>query len=266
MDGVALITGSASGIGRACALAFADEGVTRLILADVNPSGLEETSNLLKKLNSAVETVIVRTDTSSEQEVQKMVDVGVEKFGSIQYAVHCAGVTSEPRAKSADLSVEAWDRVHNINLRGVWLCQRAVIRQMLKQDYLKPEKMRSGSAAERGSIVNISSVLGKVAHPTNGSYAAAKHGVIGQSKTDAAAYGGEGIRVNSVCPGIIYTPMMENSLKLGSAYDKMLETVPISRFGKPEEIAQAVVFLASTRASYITGTEVIVDGGLLSTM
>lgn len=266
MDGVALITGSASGIGRACALAFADEGVTRLVLADVNITGLEETSNLLKKMNPEVQTVVIKTDTSSEQEVQNMVDAGVKKFGSIHYAVNCAGVTSVPRAKTADLSVESWDRVQNINLRGVWLCQRAVIRQMLRQEYLKPEQMRSGAAPERGSIVNISSVLGRVAHPTNGSYAAAKHGVLGQSRTDAAAYGGEGIRVNSVCPGIIYTPMMENSLKLGSAYDKMLETVPISRFGKPEEIAQTVVFLASTRASYITGEEVLVDGGLLHCM
>jgi NAD(P)-dependent dehydrogenase (short-subunit alcohol dehydrogenase family) len=169
MEGVCLITGAASGIGRACALAFADEGVTRLILADINVAGLEETSNLLKKMSPDVGIVVIKTDTSSEQEVQKMVDVGVEKFGSIQYAVNCAGVTSSPRAKSADLSVEAWDRVQNINLRGVWLCQRAVIRQMLKQDYLKPEQMRTTAAPERGSIVNISSVLGRTAHPTNGS-------------------------------------------------------------------------------------------------
>lgn len=169
MDGVALITGSASGIGRACALAFADEGVTRLVLADVNITGLEETSNLLKKMNPEVQTVVIKTDTSSEQEVQNMVDAGVKKFGSIHYAVNCAGVTSVPRAKTADLSVESWDRVQNINLRGVWLCQRAVIRQMLRQEYLKPEQMRSGAAPERGSIVNISSVLGRVAHPTNGS-------------------------------------------------------------------------------------------------
>lgn len=172
MNGVALVTGAASGIGRACALAFADEGVTQLILADVNVLGLEETSDLLKKLNHEVQTVVLKTDTSSEQEVQKMVDAGVERFGSIQYAVNCAGVTSNPRAKSADLSVETWDHVISINLRGVWLCQRAVIRQMLKQDYLKPEQMRTGAPPERGSIVNISSVLGRVGHPTNGSVCA----------------------------------------------------------------------------------------------
>lgn len=256
MTGVTLITGAASGIGRACALAFADEGVTRLILADLNLLGLEQTGDLLRKLSPDVEILVIKTDTSSEAEVQRMVDTGVEKFGNIQYAVNCAGVTSEPRAKSADLSVEAWDRVMNINIRGVWLCQRAVIRQMLKQEYLKPEQMRSGAAPERGSIVNISSVLGRSAHPTNGSvcacsllyshllslmlsfalsyaptstliypgarfqtlsllcsmlliftehkkYAAAKHAVLGQSRTDAASYGLEGIRVNSVCPGII---------------------------------------------------------------
>jgi NAD(P)-dependent dehydrogenase (short-subunit alcohol dehydrogenase family) len=169
MTGVALITGAASGIGRACALTFADEGVTRLILADINTSGLQETSDLLTKLNPEVQALVIKTDTSSESDVQKMVDAAVKKFGSIQYAVNCAGVTSEPRAKSADLSVEAWDRVMNINIRGVWLCQRAVIRQMLRQEYLPADQMRSGAAPERGSIVNISSVLGRSAHPTNGS-------------------------------------------------------------------------------------------------
>jgi len=169
MTGVALITGAASGIGRASALAFADEGVTRLVLADVNLSGLEETSSQLKQLNPEAQTLVIKTDTSSESDVQKMVDTTVEKFGSIQYAVNCAGVTSEPRAKSAELSVEAWDRVMSVNIRGVWLCQRAVIRQMLKQDYLDQALMRSGAAPERGSIVNISSVLGRSAHPTNGS-------------------------------------------------------------------------------------------------
>ena len=169
MDGVALITGSASGIGRCCARAFVDEGCTRLILADLNTTGLEETASSLKSMNPSVETLCIKTDTSNEAEIQHMVDSGVAKFGSIQYAVNCAGVTSDPRAKTADLSVEAWDRVNNINIRGVWLCQRAVIRQMLKQERLGQEKMRTGAPPERGSIVNISSILGRVAHATSGS-------------------------------------------------------------------------------------------------
>ena len=196
MEGVALVTGAASGIGRACALAFADEGVTRLIIADVNLPGLEETSDLLKKMNPEVQTLVVEADVSSETNVQNMVHAGVMRFGSIQYAVNCAGVTSEPRTFTADLSVEAWDRVMNINLRGVWLCQRAEIRQMLKQDYLKPEQMRSGAPPERGSIVNISSVLGRVGHPTNGSVCLALQSLI---FTDSdTVCGGKGRRPGSV--------------------------------------------------------------------
>lgn len=161
MSGVALITGAASGIGRSCAVVFAEEGVTRLILADMNTAGLDETSNILKQLNPKIETVAVQTDISSPDAVQNMVDLGVKRFGSIHYAVNSAGVSTDSRAKSADLDIDAWDRVVNINLRGVWLCQRAIIQQMLKQDYLKPEQMRTRSPPERGCIVNISSVVGR---------------------------------------------------------------------------------------------------------
>jgi len=266
MNGVALITGAASGIGRATALAFADEGCTRLILADLNSDGLSSLSSDLKAFDSSIQTVIVKTDTSKEEDVQRMVDEGVKAFGSIHYCVNCAGITSRPRLRTHELPIEAWDRVIGINLRGVYLCERAQITQMLKQEPQAQSEMRSKGEPERGSIVNISSVLGRTANPTSGSYSAAKHGVLGLSRTDAAAYGCDGIRVNSVCPGIIYTPLMEQSLAAGSNYDKMLEGVPISRFGKPEEVAQVCIWLASTRSSYVTGEEIVVDGGLIHTM
>lgn len=131
---MALITGAASGIGRATALAFADEGVTRLILADINEDGLDAVATELKSANAHVEAVTVKTDTSSESDIQRMVDEGVKAFGSIHYCVNCAGVTSQPRARTHELSSEAWDRVLNVNLRGVWLCQKAQITQMLKQE------------------------------------------------------------------------------------------------------------------------------------
>ena len=161
MDGVALITGAGGGIGRACAVAFAEEGVTRLVLADLNTAGLEETSTILKQLSPKVETVTIRTDTSSPEDVQKMVDVGVETFGRIHYAVNSAGVSTSSRAKSTELLVDAWDKVINVNLKGVWLCQRAVIQQMLKQDYLGQDQMRTKSPPERGCIVNIASIVGR---------------------------------------------------------------------------------------------------------
>lgn len=132
-DRIALITGAASGIGRATALAFAGEGCKRLIIADVNVSGLELLSSELKSYHATVEIVCIPTDTSKETDVQRMVDEGVKAFGSIHYCVNCAGVTSQPRKISHELSIGAWDRVLRINLRGVWLCQKAQITQMLKQ-------------------------------------------------------------------------------------------------------------------------------------
>lgn len=258
------MTGAASGIGRACAKAFAGEGIERLILADLDFEGLQSLESDLKGSNNKIQTVVVITDTASELDVENMVREGVKEFGAIHFCVNCAGVTSKPRVRTADLPTQAWDRVMSINLRGVWLCQRAEIQQMLKQkDDLN---MSTGAAAQRGSIVNISSVLGRVAHPTNGSYAAAKAGVLGLTRTDAVAYGSEGIRVNAVCPGLIKTPLVEESIKAGANYDRMIDNIPLNRFGTAEEIAQLCVFLASTRASFITGAEITADGGQLANL
>lgn len=128
------MTGAASGIGKATALAFAEEGVTRFILADINEEGLQSVASELKEAHADVQTVVVKTDTTSETGIQRMVDEGVTAFGGIHYCVNSAGVTSRPRARTHELSVVAWDRVININLRGVWLCQKAQITQMLKQE------------------------------------------------------------------------------------------------------------------------------------
>ena len=154
----------------------------------------------------------------------------------------------------------------DVNLRGLWLCQRALIRQMLTQNPVDESEMRTTARPERGSIVNIASVIGIVGDATCGSYSAAKAGLMAQSRTDAAGYGNDGIRINTVCPGIIYTPILQNSMKIGRPYNAMTKTVPIDRFGLPEEVAQTCVFLSSTRASFITGVEVVVDGGLINVL
>lgn len=264
MGSVTLVTGAASGIGRACAHAFADEGVERFVLADLDSEGLQSLQLELKEANNKANILIITTDTASESDVQHMVDEGVKEFGAIHYAVLCAGVTSKPRVRTDELPTEAWDRVININLRGVWLCQRALIQQMLKQP--RDLGTTASLSPQRGSIVNISSVLGRVAHPTNGSYAAAKAGILGMTRTDAVAYGRDGIRINAVCPGLIKTPLVEASIKAGANYDKMLPSIPLNRYGLPAEIAQLCVFLASSRASFITGAEITADGGQLANL
>ena len=264
MSGVAFVTGAGGGIGQATAVAFVEEGVTRIVLVDI--ISLKETEALIKEVNPEVRSVALTADIADEDSVDKMMSEAIQAFGSIQYAVNCAGVTTPP-VKSAELSTPAWDRVIDINLRGTWFCQRALIRQMLKQDPVPVSEMRSKAVSpERGSIVNVASIVGPVGDAGSGSYAASKSGLMAQGRTDAAGYGNDGIRINSICPGAILTPMMKLSLGTGTVFNKLLDTAPISRWGQPEEIAQACVFLASTRASFITGAEIVADGGLIHSL
>ncbi|CAH0020171.1 unnamed protein product [Clonostachys rhizophaga] len=259
---VALITGSASGIGRAVAHIFVEEGCTRLILADLDEGGLSTVAEELKKLNPEVKTCLCLCDVSSETDVQKMIDDGVKAFGAIHYAVNNAGVASQPRVKTHELEVEAWDRVQNINGRGTWLCQRAEIRQMLSQE--PSLSMRTGASAQRGAIVNLSSIFAFATQATNGAYSSSKASVNGMTKTDAITYAKDGIRVNSVCPGSTLTPLLEVGLKAGTYSPNIVDAIPFGRLGRPEEIAQGIVFLASERASFITGESLVIDGGSLS--
>lgn len=180
-----MITGSASGIGRAIAHTFVLEGCNRLVLADLNEEGLKTVSKELKALDSEVETCLVKCDVSIEEDVQRMIDEGVIAFGSIHYAVNNAGISSKPRVRTHELEVESYDRVQMVNQRGVWLCERAELRQMLKQAPVLTTRhaeiqkslvsleanritFRTGTGPQRGSIVNISSIFGRVAHPSVG--------------------------------------------------------------------------------------------------
>ncbi|OAX82194.1 hypothetical protein ACJ72_03463 [Emergomyces africanus] len=263
MKGVALITGAAAGIGRAVAHTFVAEGCTRLILADRNSEGLQAVSQELENLGSDIQTCIVTCDISIEADVQRMIDEGVRAFGAIHYAVNNAGVSSKPRVRTHELEVQSYDDVQNVNQRGLWLCERAALRQMLKQGL--DLQSRAGAPAQRGSIVNISSIFGRVSHENVGAYAASKAAVLGISRTDACAYGRDGIRVNSVMPGFIRTQLTDVQIRMGNYKESMVDAIPMRRWGSPEEIAEAVVFLASEKASFITGEELVVDGGSLTT-
>jgi NAD(P)-dependent dehydrogenase (short-subunit alcohol dehydrogenase family) len=253
------VTGAASGIGRACANTLVEDGCARVVLADLNENGLAEVARELEVIESKVETLVFVGDMSSEADVDRMVDEAVAKFGAIHYCINSAGVTSKPRTRTHELGTEAFDRVLNINLRGVWLCERAQIRQFLKQEPTLKTRRRGGGQLQRGSIVNISSILGYTAHPTAGAYPAAKAGVLGITRTDAVAYGTDGIRINAICPGFIDTPLVKIAQEQGADYSKLLNTVPFHRMGTAEEVAEAAVWLVSERASYVSGIGMPVD-------
>jgi NAD(P)-dependent dehydrogenase (short-subunit alcohol dehydrogenase family) len=243
---VALVTGAASGLGLATAKAFAEAGAS-VVLADWNE---EEVQAAAKDLASkGHQTRAVRCDVSDDDQVEAMVKHTVSAFGRLDAAYNNAGVQNV-LAETADSPRDDYDRVMAINLRGVWSCMKFELRQMREQ----------GS----GAIVNCSSLGGLVGGNKRGTYHAAKHGVIGFTKSAALEYATRGIRVNDVCPGMIHTPMVDEMIAggQGEELNQMLKTlVPMARMGRPEEIANAVLWLCSDAASYVTGQSISVDGG-----
>ncbi|KAF4159230.1 hypothetical protein CNMCM6936_001883 [Aspergillus lentulus] len=256
---VALVTGAASGIGRAISHTFVKEGCTRLLLGDIDDENLDVVSQELRAINPAVQTMVRRVDISSESEVQDFINAGVSAFGGIHYAVNNVGITSNPRARTHMLATSSFDALVAVNLRGTWLCQRAEIRQMMKQNAeLRP---RTGAPAQRGAIVNGFSSSATRNSTNEAKYSATKAGVLGMTKTDAIAYAADGIRVNAVLPGWVKTATSAESERRGANYSPIINTIPVKRWGNPEEIAEACVFLAGEKASLITGADLVVDGG-----
>lgn len=241
---VALVTGGATGIGRAAALAFAEEGA-KVVMADVDIKEGEETARLIKDKGS--EAVFLRTDVSQTADVEALLNKTVVRFGRLDCAFNNAGIEGES-APWTEYKEEVWERVMDINLKGVWLCMKYELRQMVKQG--------------NGAIVNTSSVMGLVSTPTNPAYSASKHGVLGLTKSAALAYAQAGIRVNAVCPGFVHSPMTERKFSTNPELEERLAAKhPIGRMGTPEEIAAAVVWLCSGAASFVTGHSLTMDGG-----
>ncbi len=244
---VALVTGAASGIGRATALAFAREGA-RVVVADVASEGGEQTVQMIK--DAGGEAIFVKTDVSQPVEVEALVRKAVETYGRLDCAHNNAGIEGTVKL-TADYAEEDWDRVIDINLTGIWLCLRAEIAQMLKQ--------------EGGSIVNTSSVFGMVGAPYYSAYGASKMGVAALTKTSALDYAQSGIRINAICPGVIHTPMIDRTVNGNAEIEAQLIALePVGRMGKPGEVAESVVWLCSDRASFVTGHALEVDGGYLA--
>lgn len=242
---VALVTGGSSGIGRATALAFAKKGA-KVAVADWKEN--DEMVGLIKELGS--EAIFIKCDVSKTDDVKAMVAQTIAAFGRLDYAFNNAGIEGAS-APTQDCSEENWDKTIGVNLKGVWLCMKYEIPEMLKQG--------------KGAIVNCASVAGLVGFAGLPAYVASKHGIVGLTKTTALECAKEGIRVNVVCPGVIQTPMIDRLTgKTKEGIEQFTGFEPIGRFGLPEEIANAVVWLCSDEASFVTGHVMAVDGGFVA--
>ena len=241
---VAFVTGAGSGIGRATALAFAREGAS-VTVADVSEQGSQETARLIEEKGGRA--LAVKCDVTRTEDVKAALEKTIEAYGRLDFAFNNAGV-EQRNAAIAEFEEEEWNRILDVNLRGVFLCMKYEIPLLLKQG--------------GGAIVNTSSGAGVIGIKGGAAYAASKHGVIGLTKSAALDYAAQNIRVNVVAPGYIATPMMDRFTgATAEGWGKVVSEEPIGRAGKPEEIADAIIWLCSDAASFVVGHALVVDGG-----
>jgi NAD(P)-dependent dehydrogenase (short-subunit alcohol dehydrogenase family) len=244
---VALVTGAAAGIGRATAIAFAGKGAA-VAVADLDADGGEETLRLIEREGGR--GIFIEADVSKPSDVEAMVSRTVDELGGLDYAFNNAGIEGE-MASTVECTEENWDWVIDVNLKSAWLCMKAEIPQMLK---------RGG-----GSIVNCASVAGLVGFRNLPAYCASKGGMVELSRATALEYADAAIRVNSVCPGVIRTAMVERVIEADPEIEGQFTALePVGRMGRPEEVASSVLWLCSEDAGFVTGHALVVDGGLVA--
>lgn len=246
LDGkVALVTGAASGIGRATALAFGRSGAS-VVVADLDEDGARATVDQIER--AGARALFVRTDVSKEAQCANLVAAATGAFSRLDIAFNNAGIMTSYGEKLHESTEEDWDRLMAVNLKGMFLCMKHELRQMLGQG--------------EGVIVNTASAVGLVGTANSVIYPTAKHGVVGLTRCAALQYARSGIRINAICPGLVETPITQRMREQEDGFDeKRRNFVPMGRISAPEEIAQAVLWLSSGAASYVSGTSMVVDGG-----
>lgn len=241
---VALVTGGSFGIGRAAAVAFAKKGA-KVVVADLVEDKENETIELIR--SEGCDALFVQCDVSSNTEVKNMIKKTIDSFGRLDYAFNNAGIEGH-MANTHECTEENWDKTIGVNLKGTWLCMKYEIPEMLK--------------VNKGVIINCASVAGLNGFAGLPAYVATKHGVVGLTKSAALEYAKQGIRVNAVCPGVIQTAMIDRLTGKDKEVEKQYTAMePVGRMGKPGEVAEAVVWLCSDAASFVTGVALPVDGG-----
>jgi NAD(P)-dependent dehydrogenase (short-subunit alcohol dehydrogenase family) len=243
---VAIVTGGGSGIGEAACHLYAREGA-KVVVSDLNEKRGNETAQAIQKMKG--EAIFVRADVSNPDDCQAMVSATLEKYGRLDIAFNNAGIGGEANL-TADYSIEGWQKVIGVNLSSVFYCMKYEIPAMLK----------SGG----GAIVNMASILGQVGFETSPAYVAAKHGVVGLTRTAALEYSKQGVRINSVGPAFIRTPLISGLEENEQARNQLISMHPIGRLGESEEVAELVVWLSSEKASYVMGSYYPIDGGYLA--
>jgi NAD(P)-dependent dehydrogenase (short-subunit alcohol dehydrogenase family) len=243
---VSLVTGGGSGIGQAACHLYAREGA-RVVVSDIDEKGGRETVEAIRGMNG--EAIFVRADVSRPEECEAMVTAALEQYGRLDIAFNNAGIGGES-ALTADYSVEGWQKVIAINLSGVFYCMK----------YEIPAMLNSGG----GAIVNMASILGQVSFENSSAYVAAKHGVVGLTKNAAVEYAKQGLRINSVGPAFIRTPLIAGIEQNEQARDLLISLHPLGRLGESEEVAEMVIWLSSEKASFVTGAYYPIDGGYLA--